>query len=205
MVQAPGPAWLSKAQRVAAGFKATSRGARGAGHSVYVVLLHNPQRDEPWGLYVGQTSRDPDLRFDQHKTGYKASRYVNRKSKKCLTAQPAAGSVVTEACGNLTFEKQWQWRADRLHSLIDHERYRMYVAGGQVLVSKKGRFPDFPANFSSPALEPWSNYPAAPRQGIDLIVGRAGTRPVPIGPEYAGLPAVTDDQRWRIEVLRQGL
>lgn len=134
-----------------------------------------------------------------------ASRYVNRKSKKCLTAQPAAGSVVTEACGNLTFEKQWQWRADRLHSLIDHERYRMYVAGGQVLISKKGRFPDFPANFSSPALEPWSNYPAAPRQGIDLIVGRAGTRPVPIGPEYAGLPAVTDDQRWRIEVLRQGL
>ncbi|WP_125903074.1 hypothetical protein [Luteibacter rhizovicinus] len=49
------------------------------------------------------------------------------------------------------------------------------------------------------------NYPAAPRQGIDHVVGRAGTRPVVVGPEYAGTPAVSDDQRWRIEVLRQGL
>jgi predicted GIY-YIG superfamily endonuclease len=31
-----------------------------------------------WGLYVGQTSRDPDLRFDQHKAGHKASRAVRR-------------------------------------------------------------------------------------------------------------------------------
>jgi hypothetical protein len=29
-------------------------------------------------LYVGQTSRDPDWRFDQHKAGYKASRPVKR-------------------------------------------------------------------------------------------------------------------------------
>ncbi len=29
-------------------------------------------------MYVGQTSRDPDLRFDQHKGGYKASRAVRR-------------------------------------------------------------------------------------------------------------------------------
>lgn len=78
MVRGPEPAWLSKAQRVAAAFKATSRGARGAGHSVYVVLLHDPRRDEPWGLYVGQTSRDPDLRFDQHKTGYKSSSAARR-------------------------------------------------------------------------------------------------------------------------------
>jgi hypothetical protein len=27
---------------------------------------------------VGQTSRDPDLRFDQHKAGHKASRAVKR-------------------------------------------------------------------------------------------------------------------------------
>lgn len=78
MVQAPGPAWLGKAQRVAGAFKATSRSARGAGHSVYVILLHDPRRDEPFGLYVGQTSRDPDLRFDQHKTGYKASGAARR-------------------------------------------------------------------------------------------------------------------------------
>ncbi len=64
--------------RAAQAFKATTRGARGAGHSVYVVLLRDPRRPEPWGLYVGQTSRDPDLRFDQHKTGYKASGAVRR-------------------------------------------------------------------------------------------------------------------------------
>ncbi|MDX3911583.1 MAG: hypothetical protein QHC67_17505 [Sphingobium sp.] len=45
---------------------------------MYVVLLHNPSRREPWGIYVGQTSRDPDWRFDQHKAGYKASRAVTR-------------------------------------------------------------------------------------------------------------------------------
>jgi hypothetical protein len=31
-----------------------------------------------WGLYVGQTSCDPDVRFDQHKTGYKASSAVKK-------------------------------------------------------------------------------------------------------------------------------
>jgi len=134
-----------------------------------------------------------------------ASRYVNRGSGRCLSAQPATRSVVTESCENITFEKQWQWRADRLHSLIDHTRYRLYVAGNQVHVAPKGHFADFPANFSSPALEPWTNYPAKPRQGIDHVVGAAGTRPLVVGPEYAGIPAVSDDQRWHIEVLRQGL
>lgn len=64
---------VAKAQRAAQAFKATSRRTKGAKHSVYVVLLHDPRRSDPWGLYVGQTSRDPDLRFDQHKSGYKAS------------------------------------------------------------------------------------------------------------------------------------
>lgn len=43
-----------------------------------MVLLHDARRAEPWGLYVGQTSRDPDLRFDQHKAGYKASGAARR-------------------------------------------------------------------------------------------------------------------------------
>lgn len=73
-----GPAWMGKAIRAAQSLRATSRGAKGAGHSVYVVLLHDRRRSEPWGLYVGQTSRDPDLRFDQHKAGYKASGAARR-------------------------------------------------------------------------------------------------------------------------------
>lgn len=72
------PSWLPKAFRVAKSYKAVSHRARGARHSVYVVLLHNPDRPDPWGLYVGQTGRDPDWRFDQHKTGYKASGAVRR-------------------------------------------------------------------------------------------------------------------------------
>jgi predicted GIY-YIG superfamily endonuclease len=72
------PAWMGKAERAALSLRATTLGAAGAGHAVYVILLHDARRAEPWGLYVGQTSRDPDLRFDQHKSGYKASRAARR-------------------------------------------------------------------------------------------------------------------------------
>ena len=78
MFHDPGSTWLEKAHAAAHTLQATTRKARGAKHSVYVVLLHDPRRAEPWGLYVGQTSRDPDLRFDQHKAGYKASGAARR-------------------------------------------------------------------------------------------------------------------------------
>jgi predicted GIY-YIG superfamily endonuclease len=65
---------MNRAAEAARGLKGTSRGQRRATHSVYVILLHDPTRHDPFGLYVGQTSRDPDLRFDQHRAGYKASR-----------------------------------------------------------------------------------------------------------------------------------
>ena len=78
MFHDPGPLWMDAAVLAARGLRATTRRARGAGQAVYVVLLEDLTRDEPWGLYVGQTSRDPDLRFDQHKAGYKASGAVRR-------------------------------------------------------------------------------------------------------------------------------
>jgi predicted GIY-YIG superfamily endonuclease len=65
------------ARRAALSLRATTHSKR-AKHFVYVVLLEDRRRACRFGLYVGETSRDPDLRFDQHKTGYKASRYVNR-------------------------------------------------------------------------------------------------------------------------------
>jgi len=61
MFHDPGPPWLDNAHRASEALQATTRKARGAGHSVYVVLLHDARRAEPWGLYVGHTSRDPDL------------------------------------------------------------------------------------------------------------------------------------------------
>lgn len=74
----PAPTWLPSAERAARALGASTAGQAGARHSVYVVLLENRARRDPWGLYVGQTSRDPDWRFDQHKAGYKASRAVRR-------------------------------------------------------------------------------------------------------------------------------
>ena len=73
-----GAPWMDAARAAARGLSATTRKARGGRHSVYVALLRDPTRDEPWGAYVGQTGRDPDIRFDQHKAGYKASGAVRR-------------------------------------------------------------------------------------------------------------------------------
>jgi hypothetical protein len=69
---------MHRARRAARALRATTVGQAGAGHSIYVVLLHDTRRQGRWGLYVGQTSRDPDWRFDQHKAGYKSSGAVKR-------------------------------------------------------------------------------------------------------------------------------
>ena len=75
---------MPEAARAAAGLRAVTTGRAGARHSVYVILLHDARRPEPWGLYVGQTSRDPDWRFDQHKAGYKASSAARRFGERLL-------------------------------------------------------------------------------------------------------------------------
>lgn len=72
------PAWTMAAQRAARSLDAKTGRKPGAVHSVYVILLRNAKRRDPWGLYVGQTSCDPDLRFDQHRSGYRASSAVRR-------------------------------------------------------------------------------------------------------------------------------
>jgi hypothetical protein len=72
------PDWMPTAEQAARRLRATTAGAKGAHHALYVVLLNDTSRAARWGLYVGETSLDPDVRFDQHKTAYKASRYVNR-------------------------------------------------------------------------------------------------------------------------------
>ena len=72
------PPWLARAQRAARTLTATTARQASARHSVYVVLLHDPRFPARWGLYVGQTGREPDLRFDQHKAGYRASGAVTK-------------------------------------------------------------------------------------------------------------------------------
>lgn len=80
------PYWMDHARRAALALGAATKSTPRASHSVYVILLHNPARAQPWGLYVGQTSRDPDWRFDQHKAGYKASGAVKRFGVRTLQA-----------------------------------------------------------------------------------------------------------------------
>ena len=89
---------MGSAIRAARSLKATTLGAGGAGHSVYVILLRDPRRADPWGLYVGQTSRDPDLRFDQHKAGYKASGPARRFGVRLLP----------ELCEHLNPLRAWE-------------------------------------------------------------------------------------------------
>ena len=97
---------LAIACRVAATFRATTRGQRGAAHSIYLALLHDARRDQPWGLYVGQTSRDPDLRFDQHMAGYRASGAVRRSGVRLLP----------KLVGHLN--PMWRWEALELEGAL---------------------------------------------------------------------------------------
>jgi predicted GIY-YIG superfamily endonuclease len=78
------PEWMPKAAAAARALQAVTAGTKGATHHIYVVLLHRSGLGAPFGLYVGQTSRDPDLRFDQHKAGYKASGAVRRYGVRLL-------------------------------------------------------------------------------------------------------------------------
>lgn len=80
------PEWMPHALRAAGTLRATTRGLPDARHALYVILLHDPRRGARCGLYVGQTARDPDWRFDQHKAGYKASRAVTRFGVRLLPA-----------------------------------------------------------------------------------------------------------------------
>ena len=70
---------------------------RRAHHSVYVILLSNDVRYEPKFMrcnpdhdpskpcvYVGMTGLDPDDRFDKHKAGIRANKYVQRYGLRLL-------------------------------------------------------------------------------------------------------------------------
>lgn len=75
--------WLNKASEVTLGFSSNTKGE----HYLYIVLLAGVRGDKPgYALYVGQSSRPPEERFHQHKSGYKASRHVKRYGEKLLPA-----------------------------------------------------------------------------------------------------------------------
>jgi hypothetical protein len=74
-LEIPPAAWLKTAH---AGALKIERPAPGS-HYVYVILLFDPDRaKDPFGLYVGESANPPDVRFGQHRRGYKASKAVKK-------------------------------------------------------------------------------------------------------------------------------
>ena len=73
-------------------------------HSVYVVYLRDPKGDGKAGYYVGMTGLSPDVRFENHKRGYKAASVVTRCGERLvprlyqhLNPMPYAKAVKMEA------------------------------------------------------------------------------------------------------------
>jgi hypothetical protein len=73
--------WLPLAYEVAARFQPRRRGRS----NVYLVLLdYRDSRDDPYGLYVGETRYPIADRFDQHKAGIRAAGSVVRRGLELL-------------------------------------------------------------------------------------------------------------------------
>jgi len=70
--------WYKKAERICKGFSSETHKKPGVKSRVYVVLLKNVKGRRGFALYVGKTIRKPEERFQQHKDGYKASKYVKK-------------------------------------------------------------------------------------------------------------------------------
>jgi hypothetical protein len=115
------PDWIGTAHAAALRLRATTRDTTGASHHLYIALLEDRRRASRWGLYVGETSLDPDFRFDQHKTGYKASRWVNRFGVRLLPELVAHLNPLL------------RWEAIELEAALAEELRRAgvpWVAGG---------------------------------------------------------------------------
>jgi len=77
--------WYRKAIRVCKGFSAKTHNKPGVKSRVYIVLLKVVgKKRSGYALYVGKTIRKPEERFQQHKEGYKASRYVKKYGVRLL-------------------------------------------------------------------------------------------------------------------------
>ena len=77
--------WYKKAEKVCKCFSAKTHKKRGVQNQVYIVLLKGVDKKRPgYGLYVGRTTRKPEVRFQQHKDGYKASKYVKKYGVRLL-------------------------------------------------------------------------------------------------------------------------
>lgn len=123
--------------------------------------------------------------------------YRNRASRQCLAADPMGGGVRAEACGGSMLNKQWQWRADRLHSIyMDGGSWGLHVRDGKPMaIFDPVRHQDIGSNPFHHLLRPWSSYPRAPTQG-DVVPALAGSSPA-ISQGLLRFTAVSADERWQ--------
>ena len=95
-------AWYPKAERVCKGFSAKTHKKPGVKSRVYIVLLKVvDKKRRGYALYAGKTTRKPEVRFQQHKHGYKASKYVKKYGVRLLPElfehlNPMSGAEATE-------------------------------------------------------------------------------------------------------------
>ncbi|WP_248747461.1 ricin-type beta-trefoil lectin domain protein [Pseudomonas sp. MWU12-2037] len=133
------------------------------------------------------------------------SRYVNRGSGKCLALQERSGALSTETC-RIDNRQQWEWRADRIHSLYNLD-WRLFVQGTRPSAKPDGSmaFDDVPVNAFNRFNIPWASYPGAPSAG-DVMPNENGVSPQ-VSPDWVSTYRNPIDarQRWRIEILRDGL
>ena len=94
--------WYKKAEKVCKIFSAKTHNKRGVQSRIYVVLLEGVDKKRPgYALYVGKTIHKPEVRFQQHKDGYKASKYVKKYGVRLLPElsehlNPMSGAEATE-------------------------------------------------------------------------------------------------------------
>ncbi|MFW9268366.1 ricin-type beta-trefoil lectin domain protein [Pseudomonas sp. NR3] len=132
------------------------------------------------------------------------SRYVNRATNRCLSVRETDGSMVTARCA-LDNRQQWEWQADRLHSLYNRE-WLLYSENNRVKVipDDSMHFQSTPKNSFNPLNIPWASYPRAPSLH-DVMPNHLGPSPQ-ISPEWVErYQGVDTRQRWRIEILRDGI
>lgn len=70
--------WYKEAGKVCKDFAAKTHNKPGVQSRVYIVLLKGVANKPGYALYVGRTMRKPETRFQQHKDGHKASKYVRK-------------------------------------------------------------------------------------------------------------------------------
>lgn len=99
---------------------------------VYVIELDSAlvRKVGPKGaVYVGETSKTPEQRFEQHKTGRRAARVVRRAGVRLREDLYPPEGPFTSRAEALRFER-------RTRNRLDHRGYQVYGGQGEPFMKK---------------------------------------------------------------------